>query len=265
MQKRKNTVVGMNFIKYLAQQGYRIFDINEARSKGEEVGIKPTYMKECLSILKQHGWIETVRPGLYAICSELLSGSSVSEYEIAMKLVEPATICCWSAMHYHQITQQIPHQIFVLTTLGSRLPYAAGHHGQEVTLRGVRYHFLRIKKEHFFGIKKVWVGEARVNITDLEKTLLDGLSRPKYCGGFGEVLESFKIASDKIDLHKIIDYAKKMGPSATRRVGWTLDYLEIPPELTKELESDYNGYINLNSSGTNAGKFNKKWGVRENI
>lgn len=264
MQKNKNTLVGVNFVKALADKGYRIFDIDEARNLGVEFDIKPSYMKECLFILKNQGWIEMIKPGTYSLCSVLLAGQSISEYEIAMHMANPSTIAYWSALHYHQLTQQIPHKIFVLTVTDAKLPKKTVDKDREIIANNLHYNILSVKKEHFFGIQKVWVGPTRVNVTDLEKTLIDAISKPKYCGGFSEVIEAYKIALDKIDFNKTIEYAEKMGINI-RRLGWMLEHIGAAPEIVTKIEKKYNGYIKLNASGLNRGKFDRKWGVRVNI
>lgn len=265
MKKSKNTTIGVTFIKAIAERGYRIFNIDQMRELSKEFGISNSYINECLSILRQQGWIENIKPGLYSLSPILLSGHPVSEYEIAMSLIDQVAIAYWSAMHYHQLTQQIPHKIFLLTITDTKLPRTVIGKDREIVINKIHYHLLSIKKEHYFGIKKFWIESVKVNITDLERTLVDAISKPKYCGGFAEVVEAFKLAQDKIDIVRIINYSKMMGVSNMRRLGWTLEYIGIKSELIQELQIRFSGYIKLNSSGPNTGQFNKKWGVRINI
>ncbi len=266
IQKIRNTTLGVTLAKSLAERGYRIFDIEIAKEVGSSIGIKEAYIKECLFHLKQVEWITPLKRGLYALTPVLLSGNSISEYEIAMAIVSPAAICCWSAFHFHQLTQQIPHQVFVMTVTGEKIPRAFVGKQNAGLISGIPYHLLNVKKEHFFGIQKIWNGEAEIHITDLERTLLDGITKPKYCGGFAEVLEAFTIANGRFSLEKIIDYSSRLGNSAERRLGWVLDSLGVSNELILPiLKKSNRGYIKLNASGEKKGKFNKKWGVRENI
>lgn len=51
-------------------------------------------------------------------------------------------------------------------------------------MSGIGYRCVRVKPERFFGFEKAWVGEAQVTFTDPERTLLNGLSMPQYCGDF---------------------------------------------------------------------------------
>lgn len=262
MQHTKNSPLGTALAKTLAERGYRIFDIKAAREVGMSIGIKSAYIKECVFNLKNLGWITSLKRGLYALTPILLAGQHLHEFEIAMAIVNPAAICYLSAFHFHKLTQQTPYKVFVMTTTGSKIPQTYEGKDRETIINGVYYHFLSTKKEHFFGLQKVWYGEAEVYVTNLERTLLDGITRPKYCGGFAEVLEAFAAAQGMLDVDKLAGYARLFGDSAERRLGWVLDYIGIQNPLAKR---DLRGYIKLNASGGNKGKFNKKWGVRENI
>lgn len=60
-------------------------------------------------------------------------------------------------------------------------------------MAGTIYQFVQTKREWFFGTEQVWIGEACVAITDPERTLLDGLSRPQHCGDFSESPHAFDV------------------------------------------------------------------------
>lgn len=261
----KHTNQGVNLAKALAEQGYRIFTTETAKIVGSSLGIKEQYISECLHHLKQSNWITSLRRGIFALTSALLSGGIINEYEIAMAIADPAAISYWSALHYHQLTQQTPHNIFVLTTTNSLKLYKNTGTNRELVINGIRYNILSVKEEYYFGIKRVWLENVQINVTDLERTLLDAITKPKYCGGFAEVIESYKVASDKFDIAKLIEYANKLGDSAIRRLGWVLEYLGESDSTLTPLKKKFIGYIKLNASGDKKGKYNSKWGIVENI
>ena len=61
----------------------------------------------------------------------------------------------------------------------------------------------------------MWIGDARLAITDLERTLLDGLSMPQCCGDFAEVLHTFEIGMTQLDVERISEsWRRKSGPAA---------------------------------------------------
>ena len=54
------------------------------------------------------------------------------------------------------------------------------HLGGDYSVGDTTYRFVQVRPKRFFGTEKVWTGEARIAVTDLERTLLDGLSMPQY-------------------------------------------------------------------------------------
>ena len=169
-------------------------------------------------------------------------------------------------MSFHGLTDQIPHTIFVLTPD----PAASRHrpqYGQDHKVQGHTYVFVQVKPERFFGVQSAWFGESRVDITDVERTLIDGLTRPAYCGGFGEVAEIFQEAIDRINLQKITDYALKLDSATVRRVGWMLQKSGVEPQYLKPLQRALGGrgYRPLDPTGPHKGPCNKQWQLQENL
>jgi len=46
-----------------------------------------------------------------------------------------------------------------------------------------RFKIVSLKPEKIFGITKDWINEIPFNVTDPEKTIIDGLDLPQYVGG----------------------------------------------------------------------------------
>lgn len=97
------------------------------------------------------------------------------------------------------------------------------------TIQGTEFLFVRCKIEDLFGITEMWVDKnEKVRVSDLERTLLDGLKLPAYCGGFSEVVKGFSIKHQAIDPQKIIDYAIKLSVGAVnRRLGYLMELYNI--------------------------------------
>ncbi|MFQ5550383.1 MAG: type IV toxin-antitoxin system AbiEi family antitoxin, partial [Gemmatimonadales bacterium] len=140
-----------------------------------------------------------------------------------MALVDPAAISHWSALHHHGLTEQASRKVFVLTTTDASVPRTRGakvkKDRQGLPVGDTTYQFVQVKPGRFFGTGKVWIGEARVTITDPERTLLDGLTMPQYCGDFAEVLHAFEVRASDLDLRRIIDYALKLDAATAKRLG----------------------------------------------
>lgn len=97
------------------------------------------------------------------------------------------------------------------------------------TIQGTEFRFVCCKQRDLFGIIEMWVDKnEKIFISDLERTLLDGLKQPTYCGGFSEVAKGFSIKHQEIDPQKIIDYAIKLKIGAVnRRLGYLMELYNI--------------------------------------
>jgi len=236
----------------------------------QRVGVKKPYVPEALYHLRRNGWIVPIRRGLYAISSSVPGVTPAHEFEIAMALVNPGAISHWSALHHHGLTQQTPRRVFVLTTTKTWVPLARGATAK-LKPRGFSvgdtvYQFIQLKPERFFGIEKAWVGEARVTITDPERTLLDGLSMPQYCGDFAEVLHAFEVRRVELDLKRITSYALRLDAATAKRLGWVLEKQGVDPSrLEPLLQAPIKGYRRLDPTGPHNGPYNHRWMIQENL
>lgn len=264
-----NSNLGIALVRKLYSEGIRIFTTKQAREFAPVVGVSEEYLGVALHHLEKKGWLIRVRRGLYAIASLETGENPVHEFEIAMFLAKPAAIAYWSALNHHGLTEQIPRKVFVLTTMQSSVPRekVKGSNTQSgYTVDKVTYQFIKVKPDRFFGVEKIWVGDARVSITDPERTLLDGLMKPRYCGDFGEVFHAFEVRKGQLDLDKIIDYALKLDVSTIKRLGWVLEKIGIERnQLTRLAKIPASDYRNLDPSAPKRGSCNRYWMIQENF
>lgn len=241
-----------------------------ARGLSPEVGLKPSYLREALYHLRRTGWIVPLRRGLYAVSSEVPDVAAVHEFEIAMALVDPAAISHWSALHYHGLSEQVPRKVFVLTTSGTTIPrpvQTSKHKAGAGYLVGdIIYQFIQVRPKRFFGIGQVWAGGVRVAMTDPERTLLDGISMPQYCGDFAEVLHAFEVRGTKLDLNRIVEYALRLDAATVKRLGWILERQGVDPARLEPLLSvPLGSYRTLDPTGPRHGPRNRRWMIQENL
>lgn len=105
-----------------------------------------------------------------------------------------------------------------------------------------------------------------MSVTDVERTLLDGLSRPQYCGDFAEVLHAFAVRGDGLDLDRIIAYAMRLDAATSKRLGWVLEHQGIDPSrLARLLAVPTQGYRKLDPTGPRRGPCHPRWQVQENL
>ena len=268
--KPKQSLVGIELVRLLAYEGDRIFTTDRARELAPQVGLKDSYLAEALYHLRRNDWIVPLRRGLYALSSTVPGVSDAHEFEIAMVLVDPSAISHWSALHHHGLTEQVPREVFVLTTTessvprirrtGARLP-RGGYPVGDVT-----YRFVQVRPERYFGTQKVWIGDARVSITDVERTLLDGLSMPQHCGDYAEVLHAFGVELHRLDIERITQYASRLDTATVKRLGWVLEHHGAgSPSIDKLASLPVRGYRMLDPTGPRRGPCNNRWMVQENL
>jgi predicted transcriptional regulator of viral defense system len=136
-------------------------------------------------------------------------------------------------------------------------------------VKGVPFRFIYHNSKHFFGFSKTWVDDHhRVQCSDLEKTLLDGLFRPQYCGGITEVVRAIHKSRQEIDQERLLEYVQQFGSQAVaKRLGFLLEILEVEgPILTKLYEARTSSPARLDPSaeGGSVGSSNR-WGIVQNI
>ncbi len=269
-EKRKRSSVGVDLVRLLAGEGDRIFSTARAREVAARVGLNDDYLLESLHHLRRNGWIVSLRRGLYALSSAVPGVTPAHEFEIAMALADPAAVSHWSALHHHGLTEQVPRKVFVLTTTEVSTPRARGAKarvdGDGHTIGGTVYKFIRVGPERFFGTEEMWVGEARVTFTDPERTLLDGLSRPQYCGDFAEVLHAFEARAANLLIGRIIEYALRLDAATAKRLGWVLEHQGMDlSRLEQLLAVPVKGYRKLDPTGPRRGPCDRRWMIQVNL
>ena len=265
----KRSLVGTELVRLLASEGDRVFSTDRARELSSRVGLKDAYLWEALYHLRRGGWIVSLRRGLYALSATVPGLTPAHEFEIAMALVTPAAISHWSALSHHGLTEQVPRLVYVLTTARS-VPRKRGATPKDADpgyqVGGTFYRFVQVKPERFFGIEDVWVNESRVTMTDPERTLLDSLMMPRYCGDFAEVLHAFDARSPNLDVPRIIRYALKLDAATAKRLGWILERYGIEPDRLEPLRKiPIKGYRVLDPTGPRRGPCDAGWMIQVNL
>lgn len=251
------TPIGLQLIRNLAEKGVRIFSIQEARAEGRSIGLSGDYLRQVLFFLTRAGWIVRLKRGLYSLSTSVPGVTPAHEFEVALALVQPSAISHWSAFHHYGFTDQIPRHIFVSTTRRNLPRFRA----QRTT-----YRFHQVKPERFFGLHQVWIGDARITMTDPERTLLDGLDKPQYFGDMAEVLHGFQQGLPRININRLISHALKLDDATAKRLGWVLENNGVGlARLQRLLQRRMKGYRPLDPTRPRQGPCHSRWQIQGNL
>lgn len=251
----------LEFLNELTQAGYRIFSVEDAKKIAKSMGLKTTSVSYVLRTLSSQKLIRQIYKGNYVIEDNILTGSPLHKFEIALHLAKGGAIGCWSAMSYHELTDQVLSRVYVLAPYMNEKKRSLYRY----KIDGYDYLLIQIQKEHFWGVERRVIDGIKISITDLERTLLDGLIRPNYCGGFREVLNAFATAKDRLDIDKIIEYGRRCSVAVQKRLGWVLSQFSVENIAERISVPDTKYFDKLDSSGSRRGKQNKTWMILENI
>ncbi len=251
-------------IRSILEHRYRIFTLKQFSEIAEPHGYSMHSIRQLVSEMKRDGIIDTIKPGLFQLNDSYLS-SPVSGYEIALAVVSKGYLSHLSALSLHQLTDQLSNIIYVSTEFGKERYYNKKS-AFNFEAKGYRYKIIEISKKRIFGIEKKWFGDTEISLTNLERTLIDSLNNPQYCGGFHEVISYFDQSKSIVDINRLVDYASQISKSCMQRLGWCFEKVSFNQGVDTILQIlDTNVMIKLDSSGFRRGAYNKKWKVIENI
>ena len=137
------------------------------------------------------------------------------------------------------------------------------------SILGSEFRFVRCKPEHLFGVVDHWVDKTeRVVTSDLERTVIDGLKHPEYCGGFSEVAKGFWMRRRDVDVGRLVGYALRLDVGAVvRRLGFLLEVsgIDAPADLGRLRARLTATYHLLDPTLPAEGKRLARWRIRVNV
>ncbi len=255
-----------HLVTTLYSQNRPVFHFKEA----EKILGSRASASNTLSQLINHGVVMRLISGKFRLVpfelgfeSEYLGNPFVVARELALgrrgEIKNKHFISHGSAFDLHQITTQ-PQLIVYVSSLKMIRPRI---------IQGTEFRFVKLKTNDAFGIMEMWVDkDQKVFVSDLERTLIDGLKIPAYCGGFTEVAKAFYIKREGIDPQKIIDYTLKLNVGVVnRRLGYLMELYQIGTNIHWEfLKTTITPtYQLLDPDLVADGPYIAKWRLRLNI
>ena len=169
------------------------------------------------------GWVRRLRRGFYAPVSiAALGQDQVLEdpWVIVPELFGPACIGGWSAAEHWGLTEQLFRSICVLTTRPLR--------EKEQTIEGIPFVLKHVRPEVLFGMRPVWRGAVRIDVSSPAKTIIDMLDDPAIGGGIRHVADCLAAYFEREDgsSDELLATADQLGNRAVfKRLGFLAERL----------------------------------------
>ena len=250
-----------NLLVALYDSGRTMFTTAEA---AQITGLTAPLASSLLHKAGKRGLVSHLKRGLFVIVPPELGSSteySGNPYLVARYLVKgaPYYLSHASAMELHRMVTQPQFGMFISST----------KRFSTQTLGGTQYHFVLVKARDFFGTTKHWVTKQETaEISDLERTVLDGLRHPEYCGGITEVAKGLWMRHRDVNVPTLLNYASQLGIGAIyRRLGYLLELFDLAHEaelrpLRDKLTATYAA---LDPTLPAGGPHTSKWRLQLNV
>lgn len=193
-------------------------DVVSIETAARALDLDRTRAAKLLSRWVAQGWMRRIGQGLYVpVPIDLAMSDQVvgDPWVLVPSLFGEAYIGGWTAAHHWDLTEQLFNQTVIFTT--RRVDE------QRVIAQGVTFLAHHLAKKRFFGIKPIWRGTTRVNLSDPARTLIDMLALPQTGGGIDHVadcLSEYKKLRNA-DQGLLMKYAATFGNGAIfKRLGF---------------------------------------------
>ncbi|MFD1600523.1 type IV toxin-antitoxin system AbiEi family antitoxin domain-containing protein [Halobellus rarus] len=242
----------------LAGAGHQIISVDDIETTLE---VPPNTAREIASRLTEKGWLDRLFPGTYLIIPLTAGEDAVyttHEYLIAAHVAEPMYIGYYSALSHHGLTEQVPRTVYVVT------PTRA----QSREIHGVPYRVTTVTERKFFGFEPTSIEGTAVQVSDLEKTLVDCADHPEFCGGLRELATAMRTADERdCDWDTVGEYLERLdNGAATKRIVYLADQLGIDLPAREELVASFtSGYSPLDPTRPDTGSTNSTYRLRINV
>ena len=227
-------------------------------------GLKAASTRSFIRALVNRGIAARLRPGLFNLIPFEMGRAREylgNPYVVARELMRGRDyyISHASALDIHRMTTQPQLVVYVTSPKAMR----------KRTIFGTEFRFVRCPSTRFFGFSEQWADkQEKILVSDLERTVLDGLRAPEHCGGVTEVAKGFWMRRADMDVRKLVEYALRLDSSAIiGRLGYLMEVLEIGTQSDSDSLRKRLGraYVRLDPMLPAEGKFLAKWRLQLNV
>ncbi len=250
--------VSAKLLAELYQQNKMIFGIDDALKI-----LKTNYnsTKQLLIDMTARNLLVRIKTGSYIIVPEGITGPYIGNWYVAAREISNSPeyyISHYSAMAIHNMLTQPLLKVYISSPK------------RQLSSKKLKdkFKFVFVKKDNIWGIEDNWITTTeKIRISDIERTIIDCLSRPEYCGGITEIAKGIGIKKKDIDLDKLLQYVIKYGKKVVaKRLGFLLESIGFGESIFKELKRHINNrYDVLDPSLPTDPSYKNNWFLCANV
>jgi len=215
--------VSANLISSLYTRGKTIFTIRDVENI---TGLRSNAARDLISKLVKRGIISRIKPGKYIIIPQEIGEniSYIGEWYVAAREIVNSPdyyISHYSAMDIHNMLTHPLTKVFITTP--------KQEYKKQKTVGNTIFEFIYMARKYIWGIKNFWVTKSeQARVSDIERTIVDCLYRPQYCGGVLEIAKGLWLQKEKIDFDKLFNYVLRFNKIVViKRLGYILESLNL--------------------------------------
>jgi predicted transcriptional regulator of viral defense system len=202
----------------------------------------------------------------------------VSALSLALSVENNSYFTHYTAMFLHNLTEQFPKTVYVnfeqsekahshatlsQSNIDRAFSGAARTSGNSALFEDYKICVVNGQFTGRLGVVEI-VPDAgeRLQVTDMERTLIDIAVRPFYAGGVYEVLNAYRKAADSVSVNKLASRLRKLNYIYPyhQAIGFYLQrsgvYKETQVELLKQFDFQYDFYLSHDMKET---EYSKEW------
>ncbi|MBS3138747.1 hypothetical protein J4207_03515 [Candidatus Woesearchaeota archaeon] len=223
---------------------YPLFDLIKVARK---LRTSKEYIRLFIHRLKKKKVVFSIEKNKYTLCKDHLV--------VASNLVWPSYITGWTALRYHNLTEQLPNTIEIITSKKRKK--------RELSFQEMNIKFITTKPGLMFGFVKCIREEKEFFIAEPEKALIDAALYKII--SLSEIEDIIVSNFPRLQKSKLISYLLRIAnKSLIKRFGYILDKAGKDYYARLQKHIDHN-YILLDYSLPVRGKKNIKWRIINNV
>lgn len=186
--------------------------------------------REFITGLRKEDKVRSIRRGLYHVISPSSSNDTLNLFLVASKIQPTSFLGFHTALEFYGVAHSLYYNEF----------YVCGpekNRFRPFTIHGVEIRPVVVQNNES-GVNDLRYHKDRIRVSSIERTLIDCIEKPEYCGGWEEVLNSLmRLKNLKFkEIHQLL--LERENQFLLRQVGVVLDILrEASPSIRESISN----------------------------